>query len=64
VAKDCAIKTGAQNVQSKDHSDNWGRKSGQDPGQDPNGFEPFANGHAKILTGGTQEASAEVVSDQ
>ncbi len=60
MAKDCAIKTGAQNVQSKDHSDNWGRKSGQDP----NGFEPFANGHAKILTGGTQEASAEVVSDQ
>jgi hypothetical protein len=40
--------------------DNWGKKRSQKC----NGRQQFSNRRAKIITGGTQEVSLEVVSDQ
>jgi hypothetical protein len=39
---------------------NWGRTRCANP----NGSQHFPNGRAKIVTGGTQEVSLQVVSDQ
>jgi hypothetical protein len=50
-----------QNVQRKDEKkDNWGKKMSQKH----NGSQQFPNGCAKIIMGGTQEVSLEVVPDE
>ncbi len=56
-----AIKIGRLNTcTARTKLNNWGRKRCHNH----NGHQQFPNGCAKILTGGTQEVSQKVVSDE